>query len=206
MLVMKICAFYNDLFYHNKNISVTVTAQQAFAVYANADRLYSESEVEAALERMAEAVSARLKDSNPLVLCVMTGGIVITGKLLTRLNFPLQLDYLHATRYRGATRGGALHWLARPATPLQGRAVLVMDDILDEGWTLAAILEECRAQGVSAVYSAVLVDKQRNRENGLRADFVGLPVEDRYVFGYGMDYHSYLRNAPGIFAVKKEDE
>jgi len=184
---------------------VTVTAQQAFAVYAKADRLYSESEVESALDGMATAVGAKLKDTNPLVLCVMTGGIVVTGKLLTRLNFPLQLDYLHATRYRGATEGGALHWLARPATPLQGRVVLVVDDILDEGWTLEAILEECKAQGASAVHSAVLVDKKRDRKNSLHADFVGLKVEDRYVFGYGMDYHTYLRNAPGIFAVKHNE-
>lgn len=184
---------------------MTVTAQQAFAVYAKADRLYSESEVEAALDRMADAITARLKDSDPLVLCVMTGGIVAAGKLLTRLNFPLQLDYMHATRYRGATEGGALHWLARPATPLQGRAVLVVDDILDEGWTLAAILEECKVQGASAVYSAVLVDKKRNRKNDLHADFVGLEVADRYVFGYGMDYHTYLRNAPGIFAVSHHE-
>jgi hypoxanthine phosphoribosyltransferase len=185
---------------------VSVTAQQAFAVYARADRLYSECDVEAALSRMADEITARLKESNPLVLCVMTGGIVAAGKLLTRLNFPLQLDYLHATRYRGATEGGALHWLARPAIPLQGRVVLVVDDILDEGWTLEAILKECKAQGASAVHSAVLVDKKRDRKNSLHADFVGLKVEDRYVFGYGMDYHTYLRNAPGIFAVKHNEQ
>lgn len=161
--------------------------------------------METALDRMADEITASLKDSDPLVLCVMTGGIVAAGKLLTRLNFPLQLDYMHATRYRGATEGGALHWLARPATPLQGRVVLVVDDILDEGWTLAAILEECKTQGASAVYSAVLVDKMRDRKNALQADFVGLKVADRYVFGYGMDYYTYLRNAPGIFAVKDSE-
>ena len=184
---------------------MSVTAQQAFEVYAHADRLYSESDVEAALSCMAAEITVKLKESNPLVLCVMTGGIVAAGKLLTQLHFPLQLDYLHATRYRGATEGGALHWLARPVTPLQGRVVLVVDDILDEGWTLAAILEECKAQGASAVHSAVLVDKKRERKNGLRADFAGLEVADRYVFGYGMDYHTYLRNAPGIFAVKNHE-
>ncbi|MEW6354166.1 MAG: hypoxanthine-guanine phosphoribosyltransferase [Pseudomonadota bacterium] len=182
---------------------MSVTAQQALDVYVHADRLYSKTDVEQALQRMAEQITARLKESNPLVLCVMTGGIIPAGKLLTRLDFPLQLDYIHATRYRGKTQGGELHWLVRPSIPLQDRTLLIIDDILDEGLTLAAIIADCKAAGAREVYSAVLVDKLHDRKNGVQADFVGLTVEDRYVFGYGMDYKGYLRNAPGIFAVKE---
>ena len=109
---------------------------------------------------------------------------------------------MHATRYRGDVRGQELEWIARPRTPLEGRTVLVLDDILDEGVTLAAILEDCRAQGARAVHSAVLVDKRIGRPRTLeRADFTGLSVPDRYVFGFGMDYRGYLRNLPAIYAV-----
>ncbi|MEO5702803.1 MAG: hypoxanthine-guanine phosphoribosyltransferase [Gammaproteobacteria bacterium] len=182
---------------------MSITAQQAREVYEQADLLYSEHQVEAALTRMAAAISARLSNSNPLVLCVMTGGMVTTGKLLTQLDFPLQVDYIHVTRYRGATLGGELQWVARPACSPQDRVIIVIDDILDEGVTLAAIIDEFRELGAREVYSAVLVDKLHERKHDVQADFVGLMVEDRYVFGYGMDYHGYLRNAPGIYAVKQ---
>jgi hypoxanthine phosphoribosyltransferase len=181
---------------------MSITARQALEVFEQADLLYSENQVEAALTRMAAAISAQLSNSNPLVLCVMTGGMIASGKLLTQLHFPLQLDYIHVTRYGGATQGGELHWVAKPAYTPKDRVVLVIDDILDEGLTLAAIIEECRAAGAREVYSAALVDKLHDRKHGIRADFVGLPVADRYVFGYGMDYHGYWRNAPGIYAVK----
>lgn len=181
---------------------MSVTPQQAAQVYREADCLHDKSAVEAAIAQMGAAITARLHDSNPLVLCVLTGGIIPMGQLLSHLDFPLQIDYLHATRYRGATSGGELCWLARPRSAVTGRTVLVVDDILDEGVTLKAILEELHAQGASAVYSAVLVEKEHDRKNGMQADFVGLTVPDRYVFGYGMDYKDYLRNAPGIYAVK----
>lgn len=179
-----------------------VTPQQVEQVYREADCLYTDEQVKAAIVRMAAEISERIAGSDPLVLCVMTGAVVPMGQLLTHLDFPLQIDYVHATRYRGATAGGEIHWLAQPRTPLDGRVVLVVDDILDEGATLAAIIDECHRAGAAEVYSAVLVEKMHDRKNGLEADFVGLQVEDRYVFGYGMDYKDYLRNAPGIFAVK----
>jgi hypoxanthine phosphoribosyltransferase len=184
---------------------MSVTAEQALDVYAHADCLHTRAEVEAALTRMASEIGARLKDSNPLLLCTMIGGVVVTGHLLTQLDFPLQIDYLHATRYASGTQGGALQWNVRPATALRDRVVLVLDDILDEGNTLAEILQYCKAEGVREVYSAVLVNKLHDRKCDVHADFVGLTVPDRYVFGYGMDYRNYWRNASGIFAVREED-
>ena len=171
-------------------------------VRAEADCLFSAQEVEAALDRLAEQLTSRHEHRNPLVLCVMNGGLIATAGLLQRMDFPLQVDYLHATRYRGETRGGELHWLHEPAHSLAGRAVIVVDDILDEGYTLAAIVEHCREQGAASVESVALVEKDHPRKQGIAADYVGLVVADRYVFGYGMDYKDYLRNAPGIFAVR----
>jgi hypoxanthine phosphoribosyltransferase len=136
----------------------------------------------------------------------MNGGLITTGKLATRLNFPLQLDYLHATRYRGETSGSDLRWQKRPSLDLKGRVVLVIDDIFDEGVTLDAIVNFCSDAGAAEVFTAVLTDKQHDRKlTTLRADFVGLKIPDKYVFGYGLDYKGYFRNAAGIYAIDPVD-
>lgn len=171
------------------------------SVYNQADCLYTQTQVEAALDQLAGKITRELGAHNPLLLCCMIGGIIPCGCLLPRLVFPLQLDYIHLTRYQGAIKGGDLCWRHKPTVPLRGRVVLVVDDILDEGHTLAAILEHCRQEGATP-YSAVLVDKRHDRKHGAVADFVGLYAEDRYLFGAGMDYKEYLRNAPGIYALK----
>lgn len=178
------------------------------SVYEKSTCLFTTNEVEAALDRMAIKIHEKLHDQNPVLLCVMIGGLVPLGNLLPRLDFPLEVDYIHATRYRGDITGGDIHWKVMPSTNLNGRTVLVVDDILDGGVTLAAIIAEIKALGAEQVYSAVLVDKYRKRvANGLQnADFVGLQVEDHYIFGYGMDYNEYLRNAPGIFVVHPDHE
>jgi hypoxanthine phosphoribosyltransferase len=175
-------------------------------VYAKSSRLFTTEEVEAALDNMARAIQTVLHDKNPVLLCVMIGGLVPMGNLLPRLDFPLEVDYVHATRYRGETTGGELHWKVRPSIDLKDRVVLIVDDILDGGITLAAIVAEAKSLGAAEVLTAVLVDKYQKRvENGLKnADFVGLQIEDHYIFGYGMDYKEYLRNAPGIFIVAPE--
>ena len=178
------------------------------AVYEKSTCLFTTEEVEVALDKMAASIHQKLQDKNPVILCVMIGGLVPMGNLLPRLDFPLEVDYVHATRYNGAISGGELLWKVRPSLDLNDRTVLVVDDILDGGVTLAAILAEVKAMGAREVYSAVLVDKHHKRvENGLKnADFVGLQVDDHYVFGYGMDYNEYLRNAPGIFVVAQEHQ
>jgi len=174
-------------------------------IRARAKLLHSEAEVEAALDRMAQAITVRLADKDPIAICVMNGAVITAGKLLPRLDFPLRQDYLHATRYRGETRGGELNWLHRPEEKIEGEHLLIIDDILDEGVTLKAIVDACWEGGAVAVDTAVLVEKQHTRSNGFEADFVGLKVEDRYLFGYGMDFKGYMRNAPGIFAVAETD-
>lgn len=167
-----------------------------------AERLFAPAQVEAALERMARAITARLGDGDCLVLCLLQGAIVPAGMLLPRVRAPLELDSVHLTRYRDTTRGGAIEWRALPRTPVAGRRVLLLDDILDEGHSLAAVQAWCREQGAREVLVAVLVAKRHDRRDpAVSADFVGLEVPDRYVFGYGMDYRGWHRNAPGIFAL-----
>lgn len=172
-------------------------------VRATADLLHSEQEVEAAIDKIAQQINIAFANRNPLVLCVINGGIVAAGKLLPRLTIPLTLDSIHASRYQNQTSGGSVKWLVQPETPLKDRTVLIVDDILDEGITLEAIYDYCWEQGATAVYSAVLVDKILDHQKTVIADFIGLRVANRYLFGYGMDYKGYLRNAPGIYACKE---
>lgn len=176
-------------------------------VVRRADLIHEAEAVSSALDALAAAIATRLAGRHPVVLGVMTGAIVPLGRLLPRLDFSLELDYIHASRYHGSTTGRDLVWLARPQTPLHGRTVLVVDDILDEGHTLAGIIEECRNEGAHEVLTAVLFDKRHERRvPGLTADFHGLEVPDRYVFGAGMDYRGYMRNLPGVYAAHPDFE
>ena len=150
-------------------------AAEAWAVYQAAECLFDRAAVEAAVQRLAGEVAALLGDRNPLLLCPMSGGVALAG--------------------------GELAWKVIPSATLAGRHVLIIDDVLDRGITLAALVEFCRRQRAAAVHTLVLVDKQCQREAAIEADFVGLTAPDRYLFGWGMDYKGYLRNAPGIYAV-----
>ncbi len=177
-------------------------------VLDSADLIHSFDEIEQALDNMSEAITKKLKGKNPLILCVMIGGLIPLGHLLTRLNFPLEVDYIHVTRYRSSTRGGDLHWLVEPRQNLKDRTVLIFDDVMDGGLTLAAIIDYCKQANAKEVYSAVMVNKQRKREPGVNfePDFNGLITDDRYLFGFGLDYEEYLRNIPGIYAVADEHQ
>jgi len=177
-----------------------ISAQQAWAVLQQADRLYSPDQVEAALTDMASRINQTLAGTDPLVVCVMTGGVVPFGRILPRLTFPLQIDYVHATRYGKKLQGGQLQWLSGPHQDPRDRVVLLIDDILDEGTTLAGIEARFRSDGAREVHKAVLVVKNRPRAHDVKIDFGGLEVPNRYVFGCGMDYKGYLRNVAGVYA------
>lgn len=182
---------------------MTSEIQHVEEVYQSAELLHSLEDINTAIEQMAADITRDLQGSSPILIPVMTGGLIFAGALLPKLPFPLQLDYLHATRYRGDCQGGLIHWLSEPKTSLKGRVVLILDDILDGGVTFREIVAYCREHGAEKVLTAVLVDKVGARdETGLQsADYTGLKCDNRFVFGYGMDYKEYLRNAPGIFAV-----
>lgn len=177
--------------------------REAERVYAEAELIYTPAEVDAAIDRMAKEIALVLADKNPVILCLMIGAIIPAGLLLAKLHFPLQIDYVHLTRYHGDTAGGEIKWLRKPGLDLAGRTILLFDDILDEGITLSVLIAACKELRAGKIYTAVLTDKQINRSRALdHADFTGLRIPDRYVFGYGMDYKGFLRNVPGIFAVR----
>lgn len=182
--------------------------QHIHEVLAKATCLYSKAQVDEALDRMAKKINDQLAHTNPVFLCVVLGGIVPLGNLLPRLNFPLEIDYIHASRYHNDLTGKNLVWKSHPSIPLQNRTVIIVDDILDGGLTLKGVLQYCEEQKAKSIHTAVLVDKVSARlpEGLARADFTGLVVDNHYVFGYGMDYKGYLRNAPGIYRVAPEHE
>lgn len=175
-------------------------------VYNKATCIFTKEDVDAALDKMATEITAKVSESSPIFMCVLLGGIIPLGNLLPKLNFPLELDYAHATRYSGKTYGGEIIWKAKPRSNLKNRTVVIVDDILDGGVTLATIKNYCLEQGAKEVFTAVLIDKVKPREDGALkdVDFKGLIVDDKFVFGYGLDYEEYLRNIPGIYAVAPE--
>lgn len=180
-----------------------LSAETYNQVADRAQCLVTQEAMEEALDRLALEITDRLAGTDPLVLCVMTGGLSAGGLLLPRLNFQLRVSYVHVSRYHGTTRGGGLEWHYRPTEDIRGEQVLILDDVLDEGVTLEAVVRACREDGAAAVHTAVLVEKLR--PHVCTADFVGVRVADRYLFGYGLDYKGYFRNVPGIFAVADQD-
>ena len=174
------------------------------ALPANCRQVFSRAQIDAALDALAQTMTPALAGKQPLMLCVMQGGLIFAGQLIPRLRFDLDIDYIHATRYRNGLRGADIEWKAEPASSLAGRNVVILDDILDEGYTLKAISAYCRRQGAADVKSAVLLHKQHARgDKTVNADFVALEVEDRYVFGFGMDCEGRYRQLDAIYALEE---
>ena len=176
--------------------------QEAWAFLENSDLVSSADEVQAAIRRLAREIERELKDRYPLVLVVMGGAVVVAGQLLPLLRMPLDVDYIHVTRYGAAITGGGIEWRVEPPRGVRGRAVLVIDDILDGGQTMRAIRERLMEFGAASFQCAVLVEKILKTEKPLCADFVGLRIPDRFVFGCGMDAKGYWRNLPEIRAMR----
>jgi hypoxanthine phosphoribosyltransferase len=175
---------------------------EAFRLLDGPEELFGAEEVRAAVARMAGDISARLKDEFPVVLSVMGGAAIFTGQLLPLLQFPLEFGAIEVTRYNNDIQGREITWRLPPRDNVRGRTVLVVDDILDEGITLAAIHKRLHEMGASRVMSAVFADKDIGRAKPVAADFIGVTVPNRYVFGFGMDAYGRWRNLPSIYALK----
>ncbi|WP_298635474.1 hypoxanthine-guanine phosphoribosyltransferase [uncultured Umboniibacter sp.] len=181
-----------------------MAASEAVDLMGQAECLFDHQTVCGAIERLAAALNRDFTDKQPVVLVVMTGGAIVAGHLLPQLSFPLELDYIHATRYQGKMTGEKVRWLVQPQISLIGRDVLIVDDIHDVGLTLGEINSYCLERGANSVTSAVLLLKNHPRKASVPCDYHALEVGDRFVFGFGMDYKGLWRNAPGIFALSKE--
>jgi hypoxanthine phosphoribosyltransferase len=179
-----------------------LSQSQLTTLQNQAECLYTAEQVDTCITQMATRIAHDIADAQPIICCVMNGGMPFCSQLLRHWTFPLQCDYLQTSRYGNATQGSDLIWQALPKLDFTQRTVLIVDDILDQGETLQSIVNACRTQGASRVLTAVLVEKQHDRKTSeLRADYVGLQVPDRYVFGCGMDYQGYFRNLTSIYAL-----
>ncbi|WP_422648043.1 hypoxanthine-guanine phosphoribosyltransferase [Cupriavidus sp. H18C1] len=179
-----------------------MTAEQARELWANSEEIVSAQAVQQSLDRMAREITDKMGDRFPLVLSVMGGAVVFTGMLLPKLEFPLEFDYIHLSRYNNKTVGGEMQWRVAPRESVKDRTVLVLDDILDEGETMAAIRQRIMDMGAREFYAAVLCEKTLAKAKPMHPDFCGFTVPDRYVFGCGMDAKGYWRNLGTIRALK----
>jgi hypoxanthine phosphoribosyltransferase len=169
-----------------------------------ADLLHEREEIDIVIAEMANKIDAALDGERPVFLTVMNGAMIFAGQLALAIRTDLEFDYVHATRYRGETTGSELHWLREPQVSLVDRVVLLVDDILDEGHTLKAVRDDCYQRGAKKVLIVSLCTKRHDRlAEGISADFHGIELPDRYVFGFGMDYHEQGRNLPAIYALKE---
>ena len=166
-----------------------------------AELIHSQKTVDSAIDAMAKQLNIDYANEHPILLSVMGGAIYFTGQLLPKLTFALELDYVQATRYHGSTTGSQLKWIVMPKDNLKNRSVLILDDILDEGFTLRAIADQCKQQAAKDIKVAILVEKLLDKAKPISANYIGLSVPNRYVFGCGMDVYGWWRNLPAIYAL-----
>lgn len=182
---------------------------RARTLLKNAEEIVSAAEVQKAVARVADALNERFDrngdESFPLVLGVMGGAVVFVGQLLPQLRFPLEFDYIHVSRYGDDDQGGTVVWKVIPRPNVAGRTIIVLDDILDEGETLAHVKQRLLDMGAAEVLVTVFADKDIKRSKPVKADIVGLTIPDQFVVGFGMDVHGYWRNLPGLWAVRDDD-
>ena len=179
--------------------------QQALEVHQQAELLFNQQQVDQAIADLASRLTPSLENEFPLLMCIMNGGLYMTGQLMRYWNFPLTVDYVHATRYRLATLGRDVLWKAYPQNGLKDRHVIIVDDIFDQGYTLEEVKNYCHTQGSRKCTSVFLIRKQHQRKRAdIEADEVALECDDLYVYGSGMDLHSHFRNLPGIYAIPRD--
>ena len=176
-------------------------------VIKNSKLLYSADYLEKSIATLAKAISLNYNDKEPIFLCVLLSSIQFTAKLISYIDFAMQLDYIDTTRYGNKEVGGEISFNALPRSQLKNRTVIILDDILDSGITMNAIVEYVQNQQALEVVTAVMIDKPNNRDQqGLqKADYSAITLnENKWIYGYGMDYHSYLRNRNGIYYIDKD--
>jgi len=181
--------------------------QRARALLDNAEEIFDAAAVQQAVRNVADTLNERFAhdDEFPLVLGVMGGAVVFTGHLLPQLTFPLEFDYIHVSRYGDEDRGGKVVWKVVPRSNVSGRTVIVVDDILDEGETLAHVKQRLLDMGAREVVIAVFADKAIGKTKPIHPDIVGLTIPNRFVVGFGMDAYGYWRNLPGLWALRGQD-
>jgi hypoxanthine phosphoribosyltransferase len=162
--------------------------------------LFREEEIAARLDQLAAEITEDYRGKELSVLAVLNGSLIFMADLLRRIPLPLRLDCLRVKSYHGGTVSTGRVEFDHSALPdIDGRHVLLLDDILDSGHTLAAIIETIRiSTHPLSIKSCVLLRKLKERSRPIEADYVGFDIEDEFVVGYGLDYREQYRNLPLI--------
>ena len=196
-----ICSMKDLQVLEKKESAKAMTQAMTDKALAQAECLYDMKAIETALDKLANKLNAHYANLNPLLLCVMKGALVTMGQLLPKLTFPIEIDYIHATRYGDKLEGGGVDWLHKPEMALEGRHIILIEDIVDQGDTLNVLRNFCVENKVKSVACATLVNKLQVSQSCEPAEFIALTVPNRYVFGFGLDYQGQARQFPGIYAL-----
>jgi len=167
--------------------------------------LFDEATIFRRLDQIAEQISADYRERELTVIAVLNGSLIFMADLLRRIPLPLKLDCISVASYHGSTKTTGEVIFKQVALPdIQSRHLLILDDILDSGLTLAAIREKLETASPRSVRICVLLRKRKLRARPVEADYVGFEIEDEFVVGYGLDYMERYRNLPCIGVLRKE--
>ena len=195
--------------FFKQNAMQEIHVNRARALLEHAEEIVDAAGVQKAVKHVADSLNERFgkadDDAFPLVLGVMGGAVVFVGQLLPQLRFPLEFDYIHVSRYGDDDQGGRVVWKVIPRPNVAGRTIIVLDDILDEGETLAQVKQRLLDMGAAEVIITVFADKAIKRIKPYNDDIVGLTIPNKFVVGFGMDVYGYWRNLPGLWAIRPED-
>ena len=163
--------------------------------------LYTANEIANRVARIAKQIDKDYGADHPVVLPILKGGFIFAADLVRRLTVPVAIDFVRARSYSGALSRGTVELLVLPTTPLAGRRVLLIEDILDTGRTTASIVDRLRLEGPSDIRICALLDKPMRRAAQVEPDYVGFQIADQFVVGYGLDYDEQYRELPAIYTL-----
>jgi hypoxanthine phosphoribosyltransferase len=167
--------------------------------------LFHETTILSRLDQLAAEISSEYKERELTVIAVLNGSLMFMADLLRRIPLPLKLDCLSVASYHGKTETSGEVIFKQIALPdVAGRHILILDDILDSGYTLAAIRDKLETAKPRSIRVCVLLSKKKIRARAVDADYVGFEIEDEFVVGYGLDFMERYRNLPYIGVLRKE--
>ena len=161
----------------------------------------TESEIQAAVRRVGEAINHDLSDSNPLFICVLNGAFMFAGDLMKIVNFPCEITFVKLSSYEGIYTSGSVKEVIGLNESVVGRNVVVVEDIVDTGITMEKIIASLKAKGAKSIKIATFLQKPEALQRDITVDYVAMKIPNQFIVGYGLDYDGYGRNLKDIYTV-----
>lgn len=167
--------------------------------------LISEEEIQAKIKELGQKLSAKYEGRDPLVICVLKGAFIFMADLVKNITVPMELDFMAVSSYGASTKSsGVVKIIKDLDQSVEGRDVLIVEDIIDSGLTLSYLIDLLENRKAKSVSVVTLFDKPARRTVDLQADYTGFVLPDAFVVGYGLDYAEHYRNLPYIGILKPE--